>query len=97
MKKDADGKTVTGKKLDDPTRLGLGIIGGVGELASEGLGLWVGSFILGQPRPEFKAMCFAVRDGQFKPIFYEDPDVFYQLRFSADWEERSKSVGKMEK
>jgi len=76
----------------------MAITTSVGTLAGDGIGLAVNSMILGQPRPEFSAKCFAVKDdGQVKPIFHEDPDVFYQLRFSADWVDRGKAVGRMGK
>jgi hypothetical protein len=73
----------------------MAITAAVGELASEGIGLWVGTMILGMEKPGFPGMCFAVRGEQVKPIFREDPEVFYQLRFSSDWEERGRSVGAM--
>jgi len=88
----ADGE----KTALDKINTGLAITNAVTGLAGDSLGIYFNSMILGAPRPEFKGICFAVKtDGQAKPIFHEDPDVFYQLRYSLDWEERGRSTATM--
>jgi|GEM_PF-5263053 len=87
----------TGEKTAlDKISTTLAVTNAVTGLAGDSLGIYINSTILGAPRPEFKGICFAVKtDGQAKPIFHEDPDVFYQLRYSLDWEERGRSTATM--
>ena len=92
VKKDSDGNAIM-KRKTNTAEMGMAVTTSVGSLAGDGIGLWANSMILGQERPGFPAKCFAVKaDGQAKPIFHEDPETFYQLRFSTDWVERGKDI-----
>ena len=72
----------------------LSITGELGGVAQEAIGLHIQTLILGEPVPGFDGICFAMKEGQVKPVFYEDPETYYQLSWSEkNWADAGRVVG----